>query len=110
MVTDTSAHTQRRRYTPPQTTTHHLHADGPACLAATNADNHSEGRHTIALRGASDVVISGAPGLPFTLTESGGDGIYVAHDMRVKPPAPVHNSRNVTVDWVRSTRNYRQGA
>ncbi len=55
-------------------------------------------------------MLSGAPGLPFTQTESGGDGIYVAHDMRVKPPAPVHNSRNVTVDWVRSTRNYRQGA
>ena len=55
----------------------------------------------------SDVVISGAPGLPFTLTESGGGGICVAHDMRVEPPAPVHHSRNVTVDWVRSTRNGR---
>ena len=32
MVTDTSAHTQRRRTTPPQTTTHHLHADGRPCL------------------------------------------------------------------------------
>ena len=60
----------------------------------------------IALRGVTDVTISGAPGMPLTVTESGGDGCYIAHLFGTKP---AKNSRNVTIVNVNFTMNYRQG-
>ena len=68
---------------------------------------HSEGRHAIALRGATDVAIGGLPGAPLTVTESGGDGTYIAHDMDVLPV--IADSANISIHSVEYLRNYRQG-
>ena len=68
---------------------------------------HSEGRHAIALRGASNVTIAGLLGQPLTVTESGGDGTYIAHDMGALPT--VNDCVNITIQSVNYVRNYRQG-
>ena len=68
---------------------------------------HSEGRHAIALRGVSNVTIAGSLGQPLTVTESGGDGTYIAHDMDALPI--VNDCRNITIQSVNYVRNYRQG-
>ena len=56
--------------------------------------------------GVTDVEISGAPGLPLTVRESGGDGCYIAH---LFGSTPAQNSRNVAIHNVNFTENYRQG-
>lgn len=71
----------------------------------TTKYSHSEGRMAIALRGVTNVVISGEPGLPLTVTESGGDGCYIAHLFGSKP---AQNSRNVSIHDVHFKKNYRQ--
>ena len=89
-----------------------LHGPG-ATLRMHRADyndstkyTHSEGRMAIALRGVTNVVISGEPGNPLTVTESGGDGCYISH---LFGSVPAQNSRNVTITDVNFTKNYRQG-
>lgn len=68
---------------------------------------HSEGRHAIALHGASDVQIGGLLDQPLTVAESGGDGTYIAHDMDALPV--VNDCRNISIQAVNYVRNYRQG-
>ena len=68
--------------------------------------SHSEGRMAIALRGVTNAVISGAPGSPLTVQESGGDGCYIAH---LHGSQPAQNSRNVSIHHVIFTKNFRQG-
>lgn len=68
---------------------------------------HSEGRHAIALRGASNISIGGLLDQPLTVAESGGDGTYIAHDMDALPE--VIDCRNISIQAVNYVRNYRQG-
>jgi hypothetical protein len=62
--------------------------------------DHAQGRHTLAIRGATDVFVRG-----LTATESGGDGVYVANRLGNSS----HPSKNITLQAVTLTKNYRQG-
>ena len=62
--------------------------------------NHSEGRHGVSLHGVTNFAIR-----DLTISDSGGDGVYIANSWR----GPELNSRNVTVLRVSSLRNFRQG-
>ena len=63
----------------------------------------SESRHALGVYGSADVTISGEPGKPLTVMESGGDGCCIAGF------GTALNSRNITIHDVNFTRNYRQG-
>lgn len=62
----------------------------------------AQGRHGIALRGARHVSIAG-----LTVTETGGDGIYVS--ISYHWPSGVPWSKGITVNDAMLVRNYRQG-
>eukprot|EP00041_Stephanoeca_diplocostata_P015233 m.289739 g.289739 ORF g.289739 m.289739 type:complete len:420 (-) comp19971_c0_seq11:266-1525(-) len=62
--------------------------------------NHSEWRHALTLRSVCNFKIEG-----LTISESGGDGIYVASSF-TNETVP---SSNVTVINISAVRNYRQG-
>ena len=88
-----------------------LHGPG-AFLRMHRADYHdqtkysrSESRHALGVYGSTDVTISGAPGSPLTVTESGGDGCCIANLGSANPG----DARNITIHDVNFTKNYRQG-
>ena len=82
-----------------------IRGEGAVTLAMNKKDydnpalyRFSEWRHTISIRGAANIKISG-----LTLKSSGGDGIYVARGKNLS------YSKNITVDNVTSEDHYRQG-
>lgn len=82
-----------------------IRGEGAVTLAMNKKDydnpalyKFSEWRHTISIRGGTNIKISG-----LTLKSSGGDGIYVARGKHLP------YSRDITVENVTSGDHYRQG-